>query len=821
MADKMSKKIKFALIMHGHEVRTMNELQRRFSLGDLLDDFMDLREGGEKSKLCEWLCDRNLYEQATTIEKLQNEWASYSELSEEKMIDLVERIQEVFFPTDKSSSSKFPQKKSRKEIRNYELLTKSTFEYKVAQITKYLDKSDAEGFPNCEYHADMWRKYLARLAWNNESLNELKNQKNVKKIYLLRSPIKDDMYRLSLKDFENIYFVGVRDKNGKLPQIKIVQASEIISEDNWKSTSKKEYRNIKVYFENEKGELNECHEDKNKETIYSSKGSSEGEAKKQLARYMDAQYPLIYFKTYEEDKADEIIREIAAGKRILEWSVEGFFDKNLKTDNINHQWNKTLDATLNMLIRQCDTYANIGDKKTIYMQNAVLVLKDVHELLKDYTIAAQLKYLAQLIYKGALEECNIVIVSPLLVIPKEIEHYMVLLEFSHLADEEINDLVNEFCAGQSKLRISDTTKSKLKIELRGLTEFQIVNILGLAYAGDGEINEDDLKQITEQKKQIIRKRGLLEIVDVKVKKDEIGGLDNLKEWLEKKGQIFHNWQEAEKCGVALPKGILIAGMPGCGKSLCAKATATIFDEVTLLRMDMGRMMGKYVGESEENMRHALQQADDIAPCVLWIDEIEKAFAGVGGDGGGADVATRLLGTFLTWMQEKKSKTFVVATANNINLLPPELLRKGRFDDVFYVDLPTYDERLKILEIHIKKKYEKDISNKNININELAKEMDGYSGAEIEGIVLESIENVFIRNAKEKEYDNNIEIHLSTDDIRDVRKKTKSLKEMRPEAIKELRKIYGKNNFKNATKLIPDKEKRGNSFATIWKKFTRG
>ena len=138
-----------------------------------------------------------------------------------------------------------------------------------------------------------------------------------------------------------------------------------------------------------------------------------------------------------------------------------------------------------------------------------------------------------------------------------------------------------------------------------------------------------------------------------------------------------------------------------------------------------------------------------------------------------------------------------------------------------MDLTTYDERLKILEIHIKKKYEKDISNKNININELAKEMDGYSGAEIEGIVLESIENVFIRNAKEKEYDNNIEIHLSTDDIRDVRKKTKSLKEMRPEAIKELRKIYGKNNFKNATKLIPDKEKRGNSFATIWKKFTRG
>ncbi|WP_051533431.1 AAA family ATPase [Anaerovibrio sp. RM50] len=813
MADKMSKKIKFALIMHGHEVRTMTELQKRFSLGDMLDDFMDLREEGEESKLCEWLSDRYLYTEAKKIGELQEEWAGYSELSEEKMAELVERIQDVFLPKDK-----FQQKKSREEIRNYVLLTKTEFESKVARITEYLEnESVTDGLQDCEYDADMWRKYLARLAWNNKSLSELKAQKKVKKIYLLRSPQKDEMYNLTLKDFENIYFVGVRDKNGKVPRIKITQGREFISEEKWNSTNKKEYRNIKIYLENDKGELKEWHEEKSKEVVYSSKGSSEGEAKKQLARYMDAQYPLIYFKTYEEDKADEIIREIAAGKRILEWSVEGFFDKNPKTENINHQRNKPLDDTLNMLIRQCDTYANIVDKKAIYMKNAVLVLKDVHELLKDHTIAAQLKYLAQLIYKGSLEECNIIIVSPLLVIPKEIEHYMVLLEFSHLADEEINDLVNEFCAGQSKLRISDTTKSKLKIELRGLTEFQIVNILGLAYAGDGEINEDDLKQITEQKKQIIRKRGLLEIVDVKVKKDEIGGLDNLKEWLEKKGQIFHNWQEAEKCGVALPKGILIAGMPGCGKSLCAKATATIFGEVTLLRMDMGRMMGKYVGESEENMRHALKQADDIAPCVLWIDEIEKAFAGVGGDGSGADVATRLLGTFLTWMQEKRSKTFVVATANNINLLPPELLRKGRFDDVFYVDLPTYDERVKILEIHIKKKYEKDISNNNIKIEDLAKEMDGYSGAEIEGIVLESIENAFIRNAKEKEFENddNREIHLSTDDIRQVRKKTKSLKEMRPEAIKELRKIYGKNNFKNATKLIPEKTKRGDRFVSIW------
>ena len=205
-------------------------------------------------------------------------------------------------------------------------------------------------------------------------------------------------------------------------------------------------------------------------------------------------------------------------------------------------------------------------------------------------------------------------------------------------------------------------------------------------------------------------------------------------------------------------------------------------------------MGKYVGESEDNMRQALRQADAIAPCVLWIDELEKAFAGIGGDGGAAEVTTRLFGTFLTWMQEKESLTFIVATANDISMLPPELMRKGRFDEVFYIDLPNYEERKEIFKVHIKKrKYEKDLD--KIDLDELADATEGFSGAGIEGILRESIESVFLKafNAGNTE-----DIHLTTKDILETREKTRSLRDMRPEAIKKLKNIYEKYNFRNAS-----------------------
>ena len=232
-------------------------------------------------------------------------------------------------------------------------------------------------------------------------------------------------------------------------------------------------------------------------------------------------------------------------------------------------------------------------------------------------------------------------------------------------------------------------------------------------------------------------------------------------------------------------GVLIAGVPGCGKSLCAKAAAKLF-EVPLLRLDMGKLMGKYLGESEANLRKAINLAEAISPCVLWVDELEKAFAGISGDGG-HEVTTRLFGSFLTWMQEKTSGAFVVATANDITKLPPELLRKGRFDEIFYVGLPKDDERSTIFKIHIAKRRKDDL--KNIKVEELVAKTKGYSGADIEGVVREAVEYAF---AEEKE-------HLTTDDILNAIKDTNSLSVIMKESLDKMAKEYEARKLKNASK----------------------
>ena len=234
----------------------------------------------------------------------------------------------------------------------------------------------------------------------------------------------------------------------------------------------------------------------------------------------------------------------------------------------------------------------------------------------------------------------------------------------------------------------------------------------------------------------------------------------------------------------MPKGVLIAGVPGCGKSLCAKVTAQMF-EVPLLRLDMGKIMGKYVGESEENMRKAITLAEAISPCILWIDELEKAFAGVNGTGN--EVTVRLFGTFLTWMQEKTSSTFVVATANDITKLPPELMRKGRFDEIFYVGLPNPDERKKIFEIHIKKRRRNDLA--SIDISSLVSKTEGYSGADVEGVVIDAVENAFVDGSNA----------LTTEHIQKAIENTHSLSEIMKESLTNLSKEYENRHFKSASK----------------------
>jgi len=382
------------------------------------------------------------------------------------------------------------------------------------------------------------------------------------------------------------------------------------------------------------------------------------------------------------------------------------------------------------------------------LNEVLIVLKDTHSFLdkqhpENQKIVAMLKNIVHKILSEEEAYANIIIVSPILKIPEELEKYIAVFNVDFPSFDEIKRFVLEYAESYDET-ISETELNRLSTYLKGLTESEINILLNMALQQDGRLGgHDDEQLILDEKKQIIKKSGILEMIDAKESLEDIGGLENLKTWLQKKSTVFKNIKQASEYGVDIPKGAFIVGMPGCGKSLTAKATAILFDNIPLLRLDIGRLMGKYVGESEANMRKAIAQAEAISPSILWIDEIEKAFTGIGKGGGGSEVATRLFGSFLTWMQEKTSEVYVIATANDITNLPPELLRKGRFDEVFFVDFPTESEREAIFKVHIRNRKKDKAHLEGVNLSSLASKTEGYSGADIETVVKETIEEAFI------------------------------------------------------------------------------
>lgn len=488
--------------------------------------------------------------------------------------------------------------------------------------------------------------------------------------------------------------------------------------------------------------------------------------KEQLIKYADAGYPIIFINSFEEIKTDAIIKEVMGGREGLEWNgAKGFVDFRTKQPLIK---GKNLVETLRLLDSD-----NELDRK-------FLVLKDAIGFLEEQEVTALLKDVALQISQGL--DTVIVIVSSIVKIPKELEKFITIVELEYPTQDEIKKQISRFSEEQDS-PISDSLLEEMSISFKGLTEFEIESLLATALAQNGMFTRQDLNLIFEQKQQMIMKSGILEMIPLKERPDDIGGLESLKTWLRRKAKVYKSINKAMDFGVDMPKGVLIAGVPGCGKSLAAKVTAQLF-EVPLLRLDMGKIMGKYVGESEENMRKAISLAEAISPCVLWIDELEKAFAGI--DGSGSEVTVRLFGTFLTWMQEKTSPAFVIATANDITKLPPELMRKGRFDEIFYVGLPNRKERKKIFEIHIAKRRKSDLS--NIDLDMLVSKTEGYSGADIEGVVKDAVENTF---ADDK-------TSLSTDYIISSINNTHSLSEIMKESLNKLSKEYETRKFKNAS-----------------------
>lgn len=487
-----------------------------------------------------------------------------------------------------------------------------------------------------------------------------------------------------------------------------------------------------------------------------------------LASYIDALHPIIYINHFDFKVIDDAIAQVGENAKCVEFNnALGLVDFKTKSP--------MQECTLEQFLK-----LTMDDG---FEHDTLLILKDIHGELNNPKIIALLKRIAENnLYNDDYNE-TIFILSEITVIPRELENYITVFDIPLPTINEINILIHEFIS-DLKIVVAEDTINDIALSFKGLNEFQIRQILNLAYQDGGCIDEEDKLLILKEKEQFIKKSGMLEIVTFSETIDDIGGLENLKEWLGRKAKVFSNLDKALKFGVDIPKGIMIIGMPGCGKSLTAKATASLF-KIPLVRLDVGRLLGKYVGESEENMRKALKLSEAISPCVLWIDEIEKAFAGIGGEGGGNDVTTRLFGQFLTWMQEKENTVFIVATANDISRIPPEFLRKGRFDELFFVDLPNGEERRKILEIHLKKRKK---WNKSIDSIALIKETEGFNGADLEAVVKDTLEMAFI-NGKST---------ITTEDLIRSVKDTKSISSTLKDKIKQIKDTISKIDIKPAS-----------------------
>jgi len=486
-----------------------------------------------------------------------------------------------------------------------------------------------------------------------------------------------------------------------------------------------------------------------------------------LSSYVEALRPILYIPTFDFHSFDTIIRELSQKSKIYEFN-EGLGYVNFETKN--QETDYSLEAFLKLFL-------------TEQTQPIHLILKDVHNLIENHKIISLLKSIA---LKTIYEEnyyVTIFIVSTKINIPMELEKLITIYDTPLPNRVKIIETINDFSQSMN-IAIDRHLINELALSLKGFSKFEIIQILNLAYQKSGSIDKKDTQLILEEKEQIIKKSGMIEILNFEESINDIGGLDNLKEWLNTKAKIFNNLESAIEFGVETPSGVLIVGMPGCGKSLTAKATARLFN-VPLLRLDIGKLLGKYVGESEENMRRAIGMAEAVSPCVLWIDEIEKAFAGAGKSNGN-EVTTRLFGHFLTWMQEKKSSVFVVATSNDISSLPAEFLRKGRFDEIFFVDFPNDEERKNIIELHLKRRNK---WNKAIDTIRLLKATEGYSGADIEAVIKDTIEKAFINNLDE----------IKTENILKELEETKPMSVSLKDKIENLKITLDKLDVKSASK----------------------
>lgn len=463
-----------------------------------------------------------------------------------------------------------------------------------------------------------------------------------------------------------------------------------------------------------------------------------------LSQLLKARFPLLYVQSFEEERAIDAIRAVASDpqlvrtpRSIVTWSAtEGLRGDNLASPANSEKADVALDFAAQL------------------SEPSVVVMKDLHPALGgsqragDPLVIRQLRDIARSFKIGEVAR-TLIIVSPVLEIPPELEKDVTIVDFPLPSELEIRDLLESLissnsASGRIRVELDDAGRELIVKAARGLTIHEAENAFARAIVEDGVLDASDVDLILEEKNQAIRKSGLLDSISVTTDLDDIGGLENLKSWLRRRQ---NSWlTEAAEYGIQAPKGVLITGVPGCGKSMTAKAVAASWG-LPLLRLDIGKVFSGIVGSSEHNMRNAIRIAEAVSPCVLWIDEIEKGFSGAQASAGDSGTTSRVFGSFLSWMQEKDEPVFVIATANNIQSMPPEFLRKGRFDEIFFVDLPTTSERKKIWKIQLTRR----ISGKFVGselpltgetMDSLAEISVGYSGAEIEQSIAAALFEAF-------------------------------------------------------------------------------
>ena len=450
--------------------------------------------------------------------------------------------------------------------------------------------------------------------------------------------------------------------------------------------------------------------------------------KEELNILVKAQYPLIYLITPEEERAEEAIAKIAKDnteyKRVFVWTVtRGMVEYGQPRQGTQHN-TVSPEAAIEWTIRQ--------------KEGGIYIFKDLHPFIDGPVITRWLRD-AIASFKGS--DKAIILMSPLQTLPIELEKEVVVLDYPLPNLNELNQVLSARLAKNRTNRLNTETREKLLKAALGLTQDEAEKVYRKAQVKAGQLTESEVEIVLSEKKQLIRRNGILEYIEEDETLDSVGGLEELKGWLQQRSNAFT--ERAREYGLPQPKGMLILGVPGCGKSLIAKTTSRLWG-LPLLRLDMGRVYdGSTVGRSEANLRSALKTAESISPVILFIDELDKAFAG-GGGSGDSDGGTsgRIFGSFLTWMQEKKSPVFVMATANRVERLPGEFLRKGRFDEIFFVDLPSSAERRDIFRIHLgKRRSEID----RFDIEQLTKVSDGFSGAEIEQAIIAAMYDAFAQD----------------------------------------------------------------------------